>query len=72
VAIFGASPDWFVVLDHGSTPYTVDLAKSSLTLPIVGNLSLAPNAGDLSQVPTLRAVAAAMPKPPAPRTLLPY
>jgi X-Pro dipeptidyl-peptidase len=51
LAIFGASPNWLVTVDHGSTKYTVDLKKSSLTLPIVGNLSTAANAGDLSQVP---------------------
>ena len=51
VAIFGASPDWTVTLDDGSTPYTVDLATSSLTLPIVGSASFGPNAGDMSQVP---------------------
>ena len=53
LAIFGASPNWLVTVDHGSTPYTVDLAKSSLTLPIVGQLPTADNAGDLSQVPTV-------------------
>jgi len=40
-------------VDHGSTPYSVDLKKSSLTLPIVGDLSVAKNAGDTSQVPWL-------------------
>ena len=53
LAIFGASPNWLVTVDHGATPYTVDLKKSSLTLPIVGKLSTAANAGDLSQVPTV-------------------
>jgi X-Pro dipeptidyl-peptidase len=72
LAIFGASPDWLVTLDNGSTDYTVDLAKSSLTLPIVGNLNLAGNAGDLSQVPTARAVAAALGTPMDPRSRLPY
>lgn len=52
LAIFGASPDWLVTVDHGATKYTVDLKKSSLTLPIVGKLALAANAGDLSQVPS--------------------
>ena len=53
LVIFGASPSWLVTIDHGSTPYEVDLAKSSLILPIVGELSTADNAGDLSQVPTV-------------------
>ena len=53
LVIFGASPSWLVTIDHGSTPYTVDLAKSSLILPIVGELSTADNAGDLSQVPSV-------------------
>ena len=51
LAIFGASPNWTVTIDTKATPYSVDLAKSSLTLPIVGNLSLAGNAGDMRQVP---------------------
>lgn len=53
IVIFGASPSWLVTIDHGTTPYTVDLAKSSLILPIVGELSTADNAGDLSQVPSV-------------------
>ena len=53
IVIFGASPSWLVTIDHGSTPYTVDLAKSSLILPIKGGLSTADNAGDLSQVPSV-------------------
>jgi X-Pro dipeptidyl-peptidase len=51
VAIFGASPEWLVNLDNQATHYSVDLAKSSLVLPLVGEVSFGPNAGDLSQVP---------------------
>jgi X-Pro dipeptidyl-peptidase len=51
LAIFGASPNWLVTVDGQATPYKVDLKKSSLTLPIVGGLSTAANAGDMSQVP---------------------
>jgi X-Pro dipeptidyl-peptidase len=51
LVIFGASPDWLATLDGQATPYQVDLKTSSLTLPIVGGLSTAPDAGDLSQVP---------------------
>lgn len=70
LAIFGASRDWLVTVDNQSRPYTVDLAKSALTLPIVGNLSLAPNAGDLSQVPAVVAPGT-LPGPQA-RRQLPY
>jgi X-Pro dipeptidyl-peptidase len=51
LAIFGASPDWLVNLDRQATPYSVDLAASSLVLPVVGSISFASNAGDLAQVP---------------------
>ena len=51
VAIFGASPEWLVNLDNRATHYSVDLATSSLVLPLVGSVSFGPNAGDLSQVP---------------------
>ena len=51
VAIFGASPEWLVNLDNQATHYSVDLATSSLVLPLVGSVSFGPNAGDLSQVP---------------------
>ena len=51
LAIFGASPNWLVTIDGKATHYDVDLGASSLTLPIVGKLSLGANAGDLSQVP---------------------
>jgi X-Pro dipeptidyl-peptidase len=51
VAIFGASPEWLVNLDNQATHYSVDLAKSSLVLPLVGEVSFGPDAGDLSQVP---------------------
>lgn len=71
LAIFGASRDWTVTLDPGATPYSVDLGASSLTLPIVGNLSLGANAGDLSQVPSVSAAAAALPGS-LPGARLPY
>jgi X-Pro dipeptidyl-peptidase len=51
LAIFGASPDWLVTLDTGADQYGVDLATSSLELPVVGTGSFAANAGDLRQVP---------------------
>jgi len=51
LAIFGASPNWLVTVDGKATPYTIDLKTSSLTLPIMGKLSTAANAGDMSQVP---------------------
>lgn len=51
LAIFGASPDWVVTLDSSSSTYKVDLGASSLSLPIVGSMDLAANAGDMSQVP---------------------
>jgi X-Pro dipeptidyl-peptidase len=53
LAIFGASPNWLETQDHGSTPYTVDLAKSLLKLPIVGEFSMAANAGDMTKVPSV-------------------
>jgi X-Pro dipeptidyl-peptidase len=53
IAIFGASPSWLVTIDDDDTPYTVDLAKSSLKLPIVGDLEVGADAGDLSQVPSV-------------------
>ena len=42
LAIFGASRTGWSPSTTGATPYTVDLGESSLTLPIVGNLSSAP------------------------------
>lgn len=51
LAIFGASPSWTVTIDNQATPYSVDLEGSTLSLPILGELALAANAGDLSQVP---------------------
>lgn len=51
LVIFGASPDWTVTVDGSASSYSMDLAESSLTLPIVGALGAAGNAGDLSQVP---------------------
>jgi X-Pro dipeptidyl-peptidase len=70
LVIFGASPQWAVTLDTGATPYKVDLAGSSLTLPVVGSESFADNAGDLRQVPS-RVPAGAVPDPEPPANRLP-
>ena len=51
LVIFGASPQWLANLDTQATPYAVDLATSSLTLPVVGAASFGPGGGDLRQVP---------------------
>lgn len=50
LVIYGAS-DWTVTVDNSASKYSVDLSKSSLTLPIVGSFDTGRNAGDLSQVP---------------------
>jgi X-Pro dipeptidyl-peptidase len=71
VAIFGASPGWTETLDFQATPYSVDLRRSSLSLPVVGGLSLAGNAGDLSQVPAL-VPPSILPDPTALENRLPY
>lgn len=52
LVIFGASPSWLVTVDSSSSTYEIDLAKSSLVLPVVGELETADDAGDLSQVPS--------------------
>jgi X-Pro dipeptidyl-peptidase len=70
LAIFGASPDWLVNLDTHATPYAVDLATSSLTLPLVGSVSFGPNAGDFSQVPR-RIPPGTLPTPASPEARLP-
>jgi X-Pro dipeptidyl-peptidase len=70
LVIFGASPQWTVTLDTGATPYKVDLAGSSLTLPVVGSVSFGDNAGDLRQVPS-RVPAGAVPDPESPANRLP-
>jgi X-Pro dipeptidyl-peptidase len=62
LAIFGASPNWLVTIDGTGSQYDVDLGASSLTLPLVGSVSFAGNAGDLSQVPW-RVPARALPNP---------
>jgi X-Pro dipeptidyl-peptidase len=51
LVVFGASPQWLVTIDGTTSEYDVDLGTSSLTLPVVGSVSFAGNAGDLSQVP---------------------
>ena len=51
LVIFGASPNWLVTIDGTSSQYDVDLGASSLTLPVVGSVTFANNAGDLTQVP---------------------
>lgn len=71
LAIFAASPQWTVTLDNRATQYSLDLRTSSLTLPVVGAMSLAGNGGDLSQVPA-HVPPETVPSPPPPETRLPY
>jgi X-Pro dipeptidyl-peptidase len=51
LAIFAASPEFVLSWDFRNTPYSVELGVSSLTIPVVGDIATAGNAGDLSQVP---------------------
>jgi hypothetical protein len=46
LVLFGASPHWLVTIDGTTSQYDVDLGTSSLTLPVVGSVSFAGNAGD--------------------------
>jgi X-Pro dipeptidyl-peptidase len=61
LVIFGASPDWAVTLDSSSSKYSLDLGASSLSLPIVGSISTAANAGDTSRLPSVSALAGVLP-----------
>jgi X-Pro dipeptidyl-peptidase len=70
LVLFGASPQWLVTIDGSTSQYDVDLGASSLTLPVVGSVSFAGNAGDLSQVP--REVPAwVLPNPQSPQNRIP-
>ena len=69
LAIFGASPNWLVTLDHNADKYAIDLGSSSLTLPMVGQIQTLANAGSMAQVP-VHVPADAIPHPS--RNQLPY
>jgi X-Pro dipeptidyl-peptidase len=64
LAVFASSPDWLTNLDTHATPYAVNLATSSLSLPVVGSVGFRPNAGDRSILPR-RVPAGVLPHPPS-------